>query len=432
MKEKVAVVGGGISGLSAQYFILSKGFSVELFEKNDYLGGLAGSINFNNFIIEKYYHFICGGDSTLIEFSQKLGIDNKLNFLPTKTAFYYNGKNYPFSGPIDLLKFSPIPLSSRLKFGFHILSSKYKKKWGDMDNIPAKEWLFERIGNKSYQVIWAPLLNIKFGKYHERISAAWIWHRINRVASSRKGPFSKEKMGFFSGGTHTLISELESRIKKSGGLIHVNSEIKRIEKSKEHFNLLLNSGRQIKVDKVILAVPLPIAAKLVENLDSQYAQQLSSIDFLGVRCGIFRLKEKVSDAFWLNINDPRIAANGLIEYSNLNPLKEISPHKIVYIPFYVTLKNEWYSMDQNSFKKKLFAMLRLINPSLTENSIVGFRSFRSPYAQAVCTAGFKSRIPAFRTPVKNLFLLDSTQLYPSDRTLSASIANAEKLVAEKF
>ena len=37
-KEKVAVIGAGISGLSASLF-LSKKYEVHLFEKNDYLGG---------------------------------------------------------------------------------------------------------------------------------------------------------------------------------------------------------------------------------------------------------------------------------------------------------------------------------------------------------------------------------------------------------
>ena len=37
-KKKIAVIGSGISGLSASFF-LSKNFEVTLFEKNKYLGG---------------------------------------------------------------------------------------------------------------------------------------------------------------------------------------------------------------------------------------------------------------------------------------------------------------------------------------------------------------------------------------------------------
>ena len=71
-------------------------------------------------------------------------------------------------------------------------------------------------------------------------------------------------------------------------------------------------------------------------------------------------------------------------------------------------------------------MLKTVNPKLSEGDIEDFRVFKSPYAQAICTTGFKDRIPPIETPVQKLYLLDSTQLYPSDRTLSALIGLAQK------
>ena len=46
-KQKIAVIGSGISGLSASFF-LSKKFDVHLFEKNKILGGHTRTINFEN------------------------------------------------------------------------------------------------------------------------------------------------------------------------------------------------------------------------------------------------------------------------------------------------------------------------------------------------------------------------------------------------
>ena len=42
MKQKVAIIGSGIAGLSSAYFLQDK-FDVTLFEKNDYLGGHANT-----------------------------------------------------------------------------------------------------------------------------------------------------------------------------------------------------------------------------------------------------------------------------------------------------------------------------------------------------------------------------------------------------
>lgn len=432
MNKSLAVVGGGISGLSTTYFALKKGFSVSLFESTDRLGGLASSFDFSGITIDKYYHFICGGDYKLLEFSRRLGIGDRINFQPSKTAIFYNGRYYPFTTPFDLVLFSPISLISRLRFGLNILQSKYSRKWERLDTISAKDWLCRRIGEEAYKILWHPLLKIKFGKYYDSISAAWVWHRIHRVATSRKGPFSQEKMGYFRGSTRSLINEVKNEIKEMGGKIHLNSTIQKIIKKNKTFTLILDPDRQFDFDKIVLAVPLPVTIKLLKNLDPEYSYQLSSIKFFGVVCGIFRLKEKITAAFWLNINDSRIAANGLIEYTNLNPLKEITQDKIVYIPLYVPVEDKWFSLDEESLRSEFFNMIKIIKPSLTERAIIGFRSFKSPHAQAICTVGFKEKLLSVKTPIKNLFILDSTQIYPSDRALSALIELAERMVNDNF
>jgi len=428
----MAVVGGGISGLSAAYFALHKGYDVSLYESSDRLGGLAASFDFNGHTVEKYYHFICGGDHKLLELASRLDIGDKVKFQESKTALFFNGRYYPFTTPLDLMRFSPISLRSRLRFGFNILYSKYTKEWQKLDTLSGYEWLCQRIGEEAYNAVWDPLLKIKFGKYYDRISAAWVWHRIHRVATSRKSPLSKEKMGYFEGGSQTLITALKGHIEEAGGVIGLNSKIQNITKEDQTFKLILGSGQPVSFDIVVLAIPLPVAAELLKGLDPGYARDLSSIIFFGVVCGLFRLKEKVNQAFWLNINDSRIAANGLIEYTNLNPLEEISPDKIVYIPLYGPIEDIWFSMDEESLRREFFNMLKIIKPSLEEDAVVDFRVFKSSHAQAICTVGFKDRVPSVATPIKNLFLLDSTQVFPSDRALSALIGLAEKMVAENL
>lgn len=427
MTERIAIIGGGITGLAAAYFALEKGHQVTLFESTGRLGGLAASFDFDGLTVEKYYHFICGGDHDLLDFAEKVGIGDRIRFRPTKLSFYYNGKIYPFGSPLNLLKFTPISLASRIKFGLNVITSKYTKNWESLDTISAKEWLISRIGEQAYRVIWHPLLKVKFGKFHDRISASWIWHRIHRVATSRKGPFSKEKLGYFVGGMEALIDAAADRIKEMNGEIRLKAKVQGLERKGGKFTVALPDGGE-EYDKVMLAVPLPVAARLVEALDPDYARQLAAIDFIGVVCAVFRLKEPLNDAFWLNINDPRIPANGLIEYTNLNPLDGICSDRIVYVPFYVPLDDPWFGKDMNALREGFTAILKTVRPEMSVDAITGFRAFKSLHAQAICTMGFKDRVPSVAAPVEGLFLLDSTQLYPADRSMSALVGLAGSTV----
>src|SRR5258708_6582805 len=104
---KVAVLGGGPAGLATALRLLQQGATVTLFERSDSLGGLAGSFDFEGLRVEKYYHFICVGDTGIVEMAQELGLT--IRWTATETSFFHEGQHYGFSSALDLLRFRPIP-----------------------------------------------------------------------------------------------------------------------------------------------------------------------------------------------------------------------------------------------------------------------------------------------------------------------------------
>jgi hypothetical protein len=45
----------------------------------------------------------------------------------------------------------------------------------------------------------------------------------------------------------------------------------------------------------------------------------------------------------------------------------------------------------------------------------------------VCPTSFADQVPAHTTPVAGLYLIESSQLYPSDRTISGTLDLAAKV-----
>ena len=45
MRAKIAVIGGGVAGMSAAWHLYDHGFDVKVFEKSDHIGGNARTID---------------------------------------------------------------------------------------------------------------------------------------------------------------------------------------------------------------------------------------------------------------------------------------------------------------------------------------------------------------------------------------------------
>jgi protoporphyrinogen oxidase len=429
-RKRVVVVGGGLSGLAAAYDLVRAGHQVTILEAASDFGGLASSFRLGGQPVERFYHFICRSDKHLLQLINELGLESKLHWHRTRTAFYYNGRTYAFGSPLDLLTFSAVPWVQRFRFGLHVLRSRYRAQWRWLDQIPAKPWLIESVGEEAYNIIWHPLLQVKFGEYHDKISAAWIWHRMWRVAQSRRSLFEGERFGCLEHGTATLVDPLVEWLRtQPNALLRSGVKVQ---------PLLLRDGRvsevsigetSIPCDAVISTVALPNLDRLIPNQEDPYFARVRAVQYIGVVCMLLSLKRQFSRNFWTNINDPRISFNGIIEQTNLNQNLRARGLYVLYIPFYLPTTAPRFSANNEALFAEYTKMLALLNPDFSETWVKEWHVFRAPHAQAIFTTNFADLMPTHRSPIKGLYVTDSTQFYPEDRTISAAIEQGRKAAA---
>jgi protoporphyrinogen oxidase len=428
--KRVVVIGGGLAGLAASYDLARAGHHVVLLEAAPDFGGLASSFRLEGHPIERFYHFICRSDHDLLTLVDELGLGRTLHWQQTHTAFYYNGRYYPFGSPLDLLRFSAVPWWQRFRFGLHITRSRYRSQWRWLDQIPAKPWLIESIGEQAYQVIWHPLLKVKFGDYHDQISAAWIWHRIWRVASSRRSMFEREMFGCLEYGTATLVDPLVAWLRARPNVeLRTGVRVRPIEVHAGRVTEVHAGDARIPCDAVISTVALPILDRLVPNQSDPYFQRVRQVKYIGLVCMLLSLRRPFSRNFWTNINDPRISFNGIIEQSTLNENLQRAGLNVVYVPFYLPTTEPRYRAADKDLFTEYTAMLKLMNPDFSESWVKEYHVFRTPHAQPVFTINFVDLMPDHRTPIRGLYVTDSTQFYPEDRTISQAIRQGRTAAA---
>jgi protoporphyrinogen oxidase len=424
---KIAIVGGGISGISAGYFLSKQGHKVTVFERDDVPGGLASSFDFGGAFIERYYHFICAGDEDLIKLCDELGLQRKLQWRDSSMNFFYDDKLYPFGTPLNLLFFGPVSFLGRIRFGLHVMYAKSIKSWQRLESESAEAWLTRYIGKQAFDVIWQPLLKIKFGEYASEVAASWMWHRIHRVATSRKKFMQREMLGYLSGGTKMVLDALIERIEQAGGTVRTSAKVSSIKLEEGVARGIRCGGEDHEFDAVVSTVAPPLLVRMLPSTCSEFQNALARIKYIGVVCMILKLSRPITDAFWTNVNDPRISFNGIIEYTNLNPRPDIQGSKIAYIPYYLKTTNERYAYKDEDVLEEYSKAIRLVSPDFNPTWIEDWRVFRDPYAQAICSTNFSELVPEQKTPIDGLYMIDSTQLYPSDRTISGMIGLAETL-----
>lgn len=420
---RIGIIGAGISGLSAAQALAGHGHEVAVFEREADVGGLVSTCVIDGTRVERYYHFLCGGDDGYFALCRDLGIADRIRFRRSMTGFFHEGREYGFTTPLDLLRFTPIPFAQRLRFGAFALEARMRTEWRQLDELAARPWLVDRIGARAYDVIWHPLLALKFGTLQDTISAAWVWHRLHRVARS------KGRMGYLCGGTGFLLDTLKQHLEERGVTIRTNAGVARIrDRDGAVTGMEFEDGTDFACDRVISTVPLSVLAGLLPPGWNAYAGMLRRIRYVGVVCVLFKLARHVTRNFWLNINDHSIQSNGIIEYTNLNPMERNDGH-VVYVPYYVPVEHPLYRASDDEVIERSWDALPKVAPGLATSDIIAQRVFRSPHAQAVCPTHFLPLIPETESPLHGLHLLDSVFLYPEDRTQSGLILKARACAA---
>lgn len=425
MGKKVAVFGAGPMGLAVAYQLARDGHHPIVYEADDRVGGMTATFDFSGLSIERYYHFHCISDHAFLKVLDELGLANKIHWVQTKMGYWYQNQLQPWGNPVALLRFKGLSFIAKFRYGLHAFLSTKRNDWKPLDKVDAVRWIKGWVGAEAYEVLWGRLFEYKFYDYTSNLSAAWIWSRIRRIGRSRYDLF-REKLGYLEGGSETLLQALRVDIEKNGGEIKLQSPaIKVLMDGGKVTGVETSAGVEL-VDTVISTIPLPYIPRLMPDLPTTILDQFKSVKNIAVVCVIAKLRCKVTENFWLNINDPEMDIPGLVEYSNLRPLDQ----HIVYVPFYMPGDHPKFSEADEIFLKKVRTYLKKINPQLSDEDFLDLRASRYRFAQPIGIPGYLETIPSAKLPIEGLWVADTSYYYPEDRGISESIHFGRQLAKD--
>ncbi len=413
--RRVAIIGGGIAGLSAAYDLARQpGMTVTVLEGAPTLGGLAAGFRGRptwEWPLEHFYHHLFTNDDAIIGLTRELGLAHRLEFHTPVTAMHYRGRNYPMDTPLRVLQFPHLSLANRLRMGAVLGYLRYHplRPWRRFDRILADPWLERWMGRTAYQMLWQPLLQGKFGDHYTDVNLAWFWARM--VKRTRQ-------LGYFQGGFQTFVDALADAARQHGASLHTGARVQAITPTAEGKLKVEVSGQPPAVFDTVLSTVSPgLMQRLAPDLPDSYLSALRGLQSMGAVVTTVALKHPLMPPiYWANIPKREgLPFLALVEHTNMIDRSHYGGDHLIYIGDYLDTDHRYFEMDVDALLAEFVPHLAKFNPDFRPDWVTGAWVHKAHYAQPVPPVGYAAMIPAIRTPLAGLYFASMSQVYPWDR-----------------
>lgn len=410
----IGIIGGGIMGISLGYSLSKHGIPVEIFEASPVLGGLAGPLILEDgTAVDRFYHAILSSDSHLRQLASELGITDQMRFNETRMGFYYKGKIHSMNNIVEFLRFPPLSWIDRFRLGLTVLYAQFVRDWRQLESVSVDKWLVALSGQRTFDNIWRPMLRAKFDGGFGNTPATYIWARLVRMKSTRGGASQKEMAGHFIGGYATLMKAMAEKIEAAGGRIHLRTPVQEVVIEQGQAKGIRVGGEVRPFSAVAVTMQAPIFRRLIPGASQDYLDYLDKTEYLGIVCPLMVLDRPLSGFWTLNITDERIPFTGVIETTTYLDPKYVGGHHLVYLPKYTAPGSPWQKMSDEEIKETWIRNLEIMFPGFDRNWIHSFLIHRERYVEPLHWLNSTDLIPPVKTPVSNLYLATTAQIYPA-------------------
>jgi oxygen-dependent protoporphyrinogen oxidase len=311
-RRRIAVIGGGIAGLAAAHRLIELDPAIELtlFEASDRLGGSLWTQRRDGFLVEQ------GADSFItnvpwgVDLCRRLGLGDELigtNPRGRKAFVVRRGRLVPIPDGFMLMAPSRIwpvlttPILSPL--GKLRLAGEYfvpRRDNGADESLAS--FARRRLGRETFERLVQPLVAGIYTADPEKLSLAATLPRfqemerqhgglirgalrqkaINKESPSSNDPSSGARYELFVAprdGLSSIISAIAARLPPSA--VRLNAPVQSLTCRDSRLRLHIGQLTS-EFDAVIIAVPAPVASRMLVEIDCDLAGHLAAIEYAGV------------------------------------------------------------------------------------------------------------------------------------------------------
>ncbi len=398
MVYDVAIIGGGIAGLSTAWYLQQSAQKLQyiLLEESNRWGGHIRTERVDDFVIE------AGPDSFItqkpwgVQLARELGIEQRLlgtNDAMRQVYVLNHGKPTPLPDGVLLIvptKFTPFALSplisplGKLRMGMDLFIPP--KRDGADETLA--DFVRRRLGSEALDKIAEPLLSGIYNAEADKQSLLATFPRFRAleeqhgsltrgmIASRRNSHAQTSSNGKLPAfmtlrdGVEEMVRALVAQLR---GDLRLLNPVQHIARENENFVLMTNDG-MVRAKNIVLATPAFVAADLLRDIVPNVARNLQTIRY--VSTGTLSLAYRVAD-----IRRPLNGLGIVVPRSERRPINAIT----------------WSSCKFNHRAPEGFALLRVF-----------FGGSRSPQAMELDDASLLNTV---RDQLRELMGIEAAPLF---------------------
>lgn len=294
MPRKALIIGGGISGLSAAYYLSKAGIRPTLVEKAPQVGGVIRTSVREGCVLEAGPDGFMAAKPWAMELIRELGLADQIigsNDHSRVTYIVKHGKLVPLPDGLMMMvptKVMPLAGTHLFSWGTKIRMGLefFRRPKGPQPDRSVYDFLMDHYGQESIDYLAEPLLAGVYGGDPKQMSVNSVLSRFAEIeakyGSLTRGVLATPKPPKNSGPKSFLwtlksgLGQLIERLRPSADVIRGTAE--GVERDATGYRVRVN-GEWVEAENLVLAAPAGDCAKLLREFQPELAGLLSEIPY---------------------------------------------------------------------------------------------------------------------------------------------------------
>lgn len=309
MGKQAIIIGAGITGLSAAWKLAEAGYQVKVMEKNDYIGGMSSTFTYKNYQLDYGPHKIF---TVMDHIMQEILNLFPAELLSIKKRSHIRLRGKYLSYPVSMKDvFTSIGIGTGISCGAGYASSKIKAILVPSEDISYEDWVVNRFGKPTYELVLGPYARKIWGNPRElskdlaetRIAMPTLMEMVKQMLLGKKKDsptINAEHFYYPLQGFIEISRKMTNRIREHGGEIQLGKTLASLSTDTNYqissITFADNSTCNLYTDDVVVStVPL---SELIAALGTQVNDN--------IRKAVLELKTRPLILLYIVFNRERI------------------------------------------------------------------------------------------------------------------------------